>query len=243
MSPLASVTGLPNLRDRRILLTGASRGVGFETAALFLDLGARIIGIGRDPERLSHAAERLKARGEFHPLVLDLARPGLEAAAEAAIEKHFGGALDILFQNAGVMEAHAGLLGEPSGTLETSLQINVIAVHNLTRAMVPALLRGREPRIVHTSSGAGNMASIAGNDIASYRVSKFALNGLTMNWAAALKGRIAVNAFDPGWVKTDLGGPNAPGTADESARGALALVTLPFEVTGKFWKDGAEIPW
>jgi hypothetical protein len=52
-----------------------------------------------------------------------------------------------------------------------------------------------------------------------------------------------VNAFDPGWVKTDLGGPNAPGSPVESARGALAIVTLPFSETGKFWKDGAEIPF
>jgi len=74
-------------------------------------------------------------------------------------------------------------------------------------------------------------------------VSKFALNGLTMSWAEALTGRVAVNAFDPGWVKTDLGGPSAPGTVEDSARGALALVTAPFTESGAFWKDGARIDW
>jgi hypothetical protein len=61
--------------------------------------------------------------------------------------------------------------------------------------------------------------------------------------AAHLRGEVAVNAFDPGWVKTDMGGPNAPGSPVESAEGALAVVTLPFPVTGKFWKDGREIPF
>jgi NAD(P)-dependent dehydrogenase (short-subunit alcohol dehydrogenase family) len=69
------------------------------------------------------------------------------------------------------------------------------------------------------------------------------LNGFTMLLADELQGKVAVNAFDPGWVKTDLGGERAPGSPVESARGALALLRLPFTETGKFWKDGAEIPF
>jgi NAD(P)-dependent dehydrogenase (short-subunit alcohol dehydrogenase family) len=79
--------------------------------------------------------------------------------------------------------------------------------------------------------------------IASYRLSKWALNGFTLLLASELQGKVSVNAFDPGWVKTDLGGPNAPGSVVESAVGALALATLPFTETGKFWKDGKEIPF
>ncbi|HET9960106.1 MAG TPA: SDR family NAD(P)-dependent oxidoreductase, partial [Polyangiaceae bacterium] len=75
------------------------------------------------------------------------------------------------------------------------------------------------------------------------RLSKWALNGFTIQLAHELRGQIAVNAFDPGWVKTDLGGSRAPGTPDESARGALALVLEPFTSTGKFWKDGQQIPF
>jgi NAD(P)-dependent dehydrogenase (short-subunit alcohol dehydrogenase family) len=96
---------------------------------------------------------------------------------------------------------------------------------------------------MNTSSGAGSLGAVGENSLASYRVSKFALNGLTLNWAGALKGRVAVNAFDPGWVKTAMGGPNALGTPQESARGALALALLPFATTGRFWKDGREISW
>jgi NAD(P)-dependent dehydrogenase (short-subunit alcohol dehydrogenase family) len=79
--------------------------------------------------------------------------------------------------------------------------------------------------------------------IASYRLSKWAVNGLTMLQAKELEGVISVNAFDPGWVRTDLGGEQAPGTPEEAAEGMLKTLCLPFAVTGKFFKDGKEIPW
>jgi NAD(P)-dependent dehydrogenase (short-subunit alcohol dehydrogenase family) len=87
------------------------------------------------------------------------------------------------------------------------------------------------------------MESMRLTDIPSYRLTKWALNGLTMLLAGELAGKVAVNAFDPGWVKTALGGPNAPGHPSESAKGALAIVTMPFSESGKFWKDGKEIPF
>ncbi len=231
------------LNGRRVFITGTSRGVGFESARLFLQAGAQVIGAARDPRRLAEITEQLKSLGEFHALTLDLSQPGFEQDAITAVARHFGGVLDILFNNAGVMPAQQGITGEPAGSLEKTLQVNLIAVHNLTRALLPALLKGHEPRIMNTSSGAGNFGAVGENSLASYRVSKFALNGLTLSWSGALTGKVAVNAFDPGWVKTDMGGPNAPGTPQESARGALALALLPFDVTGKFWKDGKEIPW
>jgi len=232
-----------SLKGRRILITGASRGVGFESAKLFLKEGARIIGAARDARRLAEAAEQLKGQGEFHTLAIDLEKPGFEKDAASAVARHFEGKLDILFNNAGIMPVHDTLENEKPGGLEKTLQVNLVAVQNLTQALLPALLKGEKPRVMNTSSGAGNFSAVAEPNIAAYRVSKFALNGLTLNWAACLAGRVAVNAFDPGWVKTDLGGPQAPGTPQESAQGALALACLPFEVTGKFWKDGAEIPW
>jgi NAD(P)-dependent dehydrogenase (short-subunit alcohol dehydrogenase family) len=233
----------PSLKDRRVFITGASRGVGLESARLFLQSGARVIGAAKDAGRLQAAAEELRSVGEFHSLVLDLSQPGFEPAAVEAVSRHFGGKLDILFNNAGCMPAQQSFPDEPAGSLEKTLQVNLVAVHNLTRAMLPALFKGTEPRIMNTSSGAGTLSSVVQASLASYRVSKFALNGLSLNWAEALKGRVAVNAFDPGWVRTAMGGPDAPGTPQDSARGALALALLPFATTGKFWKDGQEISW
>jgi NAD(P)-dependent dehydrogenase (short-subunit alcohol dehydrogenase family) len=235
------------LQGRRILLTGISRGVGLSVARRFLPEGAEIIGIGRDPDRLAKAARELEplAPGRLTTLAVDLeARDSEESVARAVAERW--GALDILLNNAAVMldpAGSTGLLAQPPGILERSLDINLWAPFRLTRALLPALERGREPRVIHVSSGAGSFAAMRETSIASYRLSKWALNGLTLLMAAELGPRIAVNAFDPGWVKTDLGGPHAPGSPEESAEGALALATAPFGETGKFWKDGKEIPY
>jgi len=235
---------MPALAGRRILVTGVSRGVGFETARLFLAEGAEIFGIARDPERLAKAARELDGGARLSVLAADVSDKAAPARIARAVEERWG-ALDVLFNNAGV-QIDGGTRGISAGSedvLETSLAVNLMAPYRLCRALLPALERGREPRIVNVSSGAGNLASMTMTDIPTYRLSKWALNGLTLLLAGELAGKVAVNAFDPGWVKTDLGGPRAPGVPSESARGALALVTLPFDVQGKFWKDGAEIPF
>jgi len=130
---------------------------------------------------------------------------------------------------------------EPADGVERSLETNLVAPHRLTMRLLPLLRAGHEPRIVNVGSGAGTLEGVRLEGIASYRLSKWALHGLTMLLATHLTGEVAVNAFDPGWVKTDLGGPNAPGSPVESAQGALAVLMLPFAVTGKLWKDGMEI--
>ena len=79
----------------------------------------------------------------------------------------------------------------------------------------------------------------AESNMPAYRLSKLALNGLTLSYAGDLKGKVAVNSLDPGWLKTDLGGPNAPGEPPDGAVRMLELATKPFSVTGGFWY-GAE---
>jgi len=105
------------------------------------------------------------------------------------------------------------------------------------------LRRGREPRIVHVTSGAGTMHGLEEAGIASYRLSKWALNGLVRLQARQLAGQVAVNGLDPGWVKTIIGGPRAPGVPDDSARAALALLREPFTTTGQLFKDGHRIDY
>ncbi|HZU81720.1 MAG TPA: SDR family NAD(P)-dependent oxidoreductase [Polyangiaceae bacterium] len=233
------------LEGRRIVLTGVSRGVGYETAKRFLGEGARVIGVAKDGPRLARAAEALAPLGDFAPLQLDLVSRDAPGRVAEAVQKRWG-ALDILFNNAAILindGEPTSFEQEPAGSLEKSLDVNLVAPFRLTMALLPALRRGEQPRIVHVGSGAGTFEGVRMTGIASYRLSKWALNGLTLLMATQLAGEVAVNAFDPGWVKTDLGGPKAPGHPRESAEGALAVATLPFAVTGKFWKDGREIPF
>ncbi len=235
------------LIHRRIVLTGISRGVGLAIARRFLPEGAEILGVSRDAARLERAAQELQplAAGRLTTLVADVGQPGAEENVARAVEERWG-ALDVLMNNAAVQldpEGSQGVLDQPPDTLARSLDVNLWGPLRLSRALLPALSRGREPRIVHVSSGAGSFAGMQEPHIASYRLSKWALNGLTLLMARELKGKIAVNAFDPGWVKTDMGGPEAPGSPEESAEGALALVMAPRGDTGKFWKNGQEIPF
>lgn len=233
------------LIDRRILLTGVSRGVGFETAKLFLAEGASVLGVARDPERLERASRELEkiAPGRFRSLCVRLGAPGFEEVIREAVQAQWG-ALDVLFNNAGVMLSHdPGIHGEAPGVLEESLEVNLLAPFRLTRALLPLLEKGHEPRVVHVTSGAGTLDALWEPGIAAYRLSKWALNGLTVLQAAELRGKIAVNALDPGWVKTDLGGEKAPGHPRESAAAALRMLELGFSETGKLYKNGAVIPF
>jgi NAD(P)-dependent dehydrogenase (short-subunit alcohol dehydrogenase family) len=231
------------LSGRRIFITGISRGIGRATARLFLDEGAELFGVARDRQRLAAVTEELSARapGRFEALALDLNTSDAAARAVAAIAARWG-ALDLLINNAAIMtEGPKTLEAEPAGTLEATMATNLFAPFHLSQALLPLLRRGREPRIIHVTSGAGTLAALDEPGIASYRLSKWALNGLVRLQGRQLAGQIAVNGLDPGWVKTDLGGPNAPGLPEESAQGALTLALEPFATTGKLFKDGAEI--
>jgi NAD(P)-dependent dehydrogenase (short-subunit alcohol dehydrogenase family) len=231
------------LAGRRVLLTGVSRGVGYETAKRFLVEGAQIIGIAKDDGRLARVTPSLEALGHFVPIVADLREESAVAVIVERVRRTWG-ALDILFNNAAIIVNDGdprSFEDEPRGSLERSLETNLLAPFRLTLGLLPLLRLGCEPRIVNVGSGAGTTEGIRLGGIASYRLSKWSLHGFTMLLATHLDGQIAVNSFDPGWVKTDLGGPNAPGSPVDSAEGALNVATLPLDVTGKFWKDSREI--
>lgn len=227
------------LDGRRILLTGASRGIGFETVKLFTAEGARILGVARDAAKLK--ALEASHPGAFKGVAGDITDKGLAPRLAREAEAHFG-ALDLLINNAAIQRWDAGFGAEDLDTLEKHLDANVLGVHWMIRALTPLLLKGREPRIINVSSGAGKFDALKAEPAGpSYKLSKFALNGLTLLYAGDLKGKVAVNSLDPGWLKTDLGGPNAPGEPPEGAERMLALATKPFDVSGRFFYGAEEI--
>ncbi len=218
------------------MLTGASRGIGFEAVKLFSAEGAEVIGVARDATKLA-ALER--AVPGFRAFTGDVTDRDLGAKLAAFVTERWG-ALDLLINNAAIQEYNAGFHAEPLDALERNVTTNVLSAHWLTHALLPLLKRGQEPRIINVSSGAGKLEAVrAEPSMPAYRLSKLLLNGLSISYAGDLKDQVAVNSLDPGWLKTDLGGPNAPGEPIDGAVRMLELACKPFSVTGGFWY-GAE---
>ncbi len=228
-------------QDRRIVITGASRGVGFESAKLFLAAGAQVFGTGRDQARLETAAAALSALGRFTPFLADFDDPAAPLAVAEAVAERWP-ALDILINNAAVQTYKQDWYDEGLGLLDQQWRCNVFAPHELIFRLVPMLERGVEPRVVNVGSGAGNAEALRNSaDMPTYRLTKYALGGLTQLWAGTLRGRVAVNCLDPGWLKTDLGGPNAPGEPADGGKRMWEVCSLPWAETGKFWYGDRQI--
>lgn len=232
---------MDQFKGKRIVLTGASRGVGFESAKLFLAAGAEVFGTGRDKVRLEKAAAELGKLGRFIPFLADFDDPAAPAAVAEAVAKTWP-AFDFLLNNAAVQAYKKDWYDEGLDMLNHQWRCNVFAPHELIFRLLPMLEKGVEPRIVNVGSGAGNRQALqTQSDMPTYRLTKYALCGVTMLWAAQLKGKVAVNALDPGWLKTDLGGPNAPGVPADGGQRMVEICALPWTVTGKFWHGNKEI--
>lgn len=225
-----------------IVLTGASRGVGYHATKLFLAAGASVIGTARSAAALDKVAAEFKALGDFQGLPCDQADPAAPAALGRAVAARWD-RVDILVNNAAVQTWKKDWLEEGPALLEEHMRINVFAPQATILALLPLIKKGREPRIINVSSGAGTFKALVETpDMPTYRLTKYALNGLSVLWAGELKGQVAVNSLDPGWLRTDLGGPQAPGEPLDGGKRVLALAGQPFSLTGKFWHD-AEIAY
>lgn len=222
-------------QGKRIVLTGATRGVGFESAKLFLAAGAEVFGTGRDPIRLEKASKELGKIGHFIPFLADFDNPAAPAAVAAAVTALWP-AVDILLNNAAVQTYKEDWAAEGLDLLNHQWRCNVFAPHELIFRLAGLLGKGVEPRIVNVSSGAGSAEALRGSsDMPTYRLTKYALGGMTQLWATTLAGKVAVNCLDPGWLKTDLGGPRAPGEPADGGRRMWEICSLPWTETGKFW--------
>lgn len=245
-------------RGKIALVTGANRGLGFETARRLARRGAKVLLGVRSEERGKEAAAKLKSEGldaEF--ILLDMEDRKTHEKAARFIEENFG-KLDILVNNAGVnLEGSADL--EIQAASQTPIEIyrktfetNFFGLITLTQKLLPLVKKSGAGRIVNLSSVLGSStlhsdptSFLYDFKIPAYDASKAAVNSFTVHLAYELKDTpIKVNAAHPGWVKTDMGGENAPMEIEEGVRTSVELATLPDNApSGKFIHLGAELPW
>jgi NAD(P)-dependent dehydrogenase (short-subunit alcohol dehydrogenase family) len=230
------------------LVTGANKGIGFEVARQLARKGFHVFLGARNSEAGEAAAEKLRKEGgedygEITVLKIDVSKPdSIRRAAEEFSRST--DRLDVLVNNAGILlDDDKDVLTITPEIFETTLRTNTLGALLVSQAFVPFLKKSDAPRIVNVSSGGGQLADGADGWAPAYCISKTALNGVTVQLAAALP-KFAINSVCPGWVRTDMGGPNATRSVGEGATGIVWLaVDAPQNETGKFWRDRKVIPW
>jgi NAD(P)-dependent dehydrogenase (short-subunit alcohol dehydrogenase family) len=234
-----------NTGTRVALVTGANRGLGLETSRQLLAQGLKVVLSGRDEDALVRATATLGRHGDRVMTVrMDVVDVDSIKAAQAAVERGFG-RVDVLVNNAGVLIAeHDEVLSIPSEAYRRTFETNVFGVIEVCRVFAPAMARAGYGRIVNVSSGAGQLTTMS-TYAPAYSMSKTALNAFTRILAHTYRAKgVLVNAVDPGWVRTDMGGPSAPRSPREGADTISWLATLPDDgPSGGFFHDRRAIEW
>jgi NAD(P)-dependent dehydrogenase (short-subunit alcohol dehydrogenase family) len=247
------------MSEKIAFITGGNRGIGFQTALELNRPGVKIVIGARDLEQGEAAVAKQRAAGvDSDVLQFDITKPGDAQAAYDYFNSRYG-RLDILVNNAGIAggtfpgtgPAHSA--GEvPPELLHRIFDTNFFAQVALTNALLPLLRKSAAGRIVNLSSILGSLglqadpvSPIYHAKSFAYDASKTALNAYTIHLAYELRDtKIKVNSAHPGWVKTDMGGDQAPMDLSEGAKTSVALATLPDNgPTGGFFHLGKPLPW
>lgn len=227
------------------LVTGGNRGIGYELVKQLALIGFKVILASRDPEMGHKAIQQLRESNlDVSFVLIDVNnQESIRQAAVAINEKY--GRLDVLINNAGVyLDENKQLLNMDPSILENTMATNFFGVYHMIRSFIPLMEKQGYGRIINVSSEYGAMSEMSYPGVGAYKMSKFALNGLTQLIAAEIKSDIKINAVDPGWVSTDMGGPSAPRTPEQAAESILWLATTGAEgPNGGFFKDGKRIDW
>lgn len=217
----------------RIVITGANRGIGLELTRQMLARGDSVIAAARHPKK----AEDLESLRAKHPdrlrvLPVDVSSDkSVKALAESVTS-----AVDALINNAGTSGESSSLGALDFDDALDVYSVNALGPLRMTRAFLPHLHKGEGKRVLHVTSGMGSIGDNSSGGFYGYRMSKAALNMASRSLAADLRGEGILSAvINPGWVRTDMGGPRATVTVKDSATGILAqLDALTADQSGQF---------
>ncbi|MGW6205662.1 SDR family oxidoreductase [Streptomyces sp. NPDC055089] len=232
------------------LITGANKGLGREVARQLGLRGMTVLAGARDRARGTRAVDELRASGiDAHFVRLDVDDEASASAAAEHVTAEFG-QLDVLVNNAGIVEDDIEPSATTSAMAERIYRTNVFGVIATTHAMLPLLRASNAGRVVNLSSRLGSLAKAA--DLAAphrallaYNSSKAALNSLTLHYAREFAGTsLKVNSATPGYVATDLNGHQGTRTVEEGARVVVDLATLDKDgPTGGFFDEDGPVAW
>lgn len=226
------------------LVTGANRGIGQETARQLAQKGFKVILTSRS-ESGRAVAEEFREAGfdvDFHQL--DVA----DGQSIAELTEYLADTydhLDVLINNAGIhYDTFQNTLTADFSIVEEALRVNTIGPWRVSKALMPLLQKSPAGRIVNVSSSSGSFAD-SWPGTPAYSMSKCGLNMLTMKMAADLEGTtVKVNSAGPGWVRTAMGGPDAPRDVAEGAASIIWAALIPADgPNGGFFRDGEAISW
>jgi NAD(P)-dependent dehydrogenase (short-subunit alcohol dehydrogenase family) len=231
-------------RKKIALVTGANRGLGFETCRQLARLGLTVILSARDFNKGEVAAKQLVERGlDVIFYELDMLNQSHMNRITRQIEQRFG-RLDVLVNNAAILyDTWQSTLNANLEVVNQALTTNLFGPWRLSQLCIPLMKRNNYGRIVNVSSGAGSLHYMSSGTPA-YSVSKAALNAFSRILAADLHGTgILVNSVDPGWVATDMGGRGGR-PVEDGAKGIVWAATLPDNgPSGGSFFDGKPAPW
>lgn len=227
------------------LVTGGNRGIGYELVRQLAMKGFKVILTSRNSETGHKAVQKLKdSYLDVSFVVMDISSEASIRQAAATVSEQYG-RLDVLINNAGIyLDKNQKLVNLDPSVLEKTLETNFFGAYHVIRSFMPLMEQQAYGRIINVSSEYGAMSEMSSSGVGAYKLSKLILNGLTQLIAAESTKDIKINAVDPGWVSSDMGGPSAPRTPQQAASSILWLATIgPEGPSGGFFKDGKQINW
>lgn len=221
------------LHNRWALITGASRGVGFQIAKALAGLGCNLLLHSRKAEHTASLVKELRALGgQAHSLAADLSEQHEVETLLDQIQAEFP-PIDILYNNAAIMTPWRNNPWDiPAEDFRRSFEVNVISLTRICYRLVPPMLERGYGRVINVTSGIANEPQLT-----PYALSKAAVDKFVRDFAPSLRDTgVSMTLLDPGWLRTDLGGPQAPNDPSSVIPGALVPALLDASACGKLFR-------